>query len=147
MWSTECPDSSVGKESACNAGVSGLIPGSFQFLGHFNSWVRRLLGQTWRRDRLSTSVFLDSLVAQLIKNLPTMQETWVQSLGWDNPLEKGKATHSSNLAWRVPWDCIVRGVIKSWAQLSNFDFLSTDQYSCDLVLKICKVFLYHWEYC
>ena len=44
-----------------------------------------------------------SLVAQLVKNLPTMQETWVRSLGWDDPLEKGKATHSSNLAWRIPW--------------------------------------------
>ena len=43
-----------------------------------------------------------SLVAQLVKNLPAMQETWVQSLGWDDPLEKGKATHSSILAWRIP---------------------------------------------
>ena len=43
-----------------------------------------------------------SLVAQLIKNLPAIQETWVQSLGWEDPLEKGKATHSSILAWRIP---------------------------------------------
>ena len=43
-----------------------------------------------------------SLVAQLVKNLPAMQETWVQSLGWEDPLEKGKATHSSILAWRIP---------------------------------------------
>ena len=43
-----------------------------------------------------------SLVAQLVKNLPTMQETWVQSLGWEDPLEKGKATHSSILAWKSP---------------------------------------------
>ena len=43
-----------------------------------------------------------SLVAQ-VKNLPEMQETWVQSLGWEDPLEKGKATHSSILAWRIPW--------------------------------------------
>ena len=43
-----------------------------------------------------------SLIAQLVKNLPTMQETWVQSLGWEYPLEKGKATHSSVLAWRIP---------------------------------------------
>ena len=42
------------------------------------------------------------LVAQLVKNLPAMQETWVQSLGWEDPLEKGKATHSSILAWRIP---------------------------------------------
>ena len=42
------------------------------------------------------------LVAQLIKNPPAMWETWVQSLGWEDPLEKGKATHSSILAWRIP---------------------------------------------
>ena len=44
-----------------------------------------------------------SLVAQLVKNLPAVQETWVQSLGWEDPLEEGKATHSSILAWRIPW--------------------------------------------
>ena len=44
-----------------------------------------------------------SLVAQLVKHLPAMCETWVQSLGWEDPLEKGKATHSSILAWRIPW--------------------------------------------
>ena len=42
-------------------------------------------------------------MAQLVKNLPAMQETWVQSLGWGDPLEKGKATHSSILAYRIPW--------------------------------------------
>ena len=44
-----------------------------------------------------------SLLAQIVKNLPTMQKTWVQSLDWDDPLEKGMATHSSILAWRVLW--------------------------------------------
>ena len=44
-----------------------------------------------------------SLVAQLVKNPPAMRETWVQSLGWEDPLEKGKSTHSSILAWRIPW--------------------------------------------
>ena len=44
-----------------------------------------------------------SLVPQLMKNLPAMGETWVQSLGWEEPLEKGTATHSSILAWRIPW--------------------------------------------
>ena len=44
-----------------------------------------------------------SLVAQLVKNLPAMQETWVRSLGWEDSLEKGKATHSSILAWRMLW--------------------------------------------
>ena len=44
-----------------------------------------------------------SLVAQMVKNLPAAQETWIQSLGWKDPLEKGMATHSSILAWRIPW--------------------------------------------
>ena len=44
-----------------------------------------------------------SLVAQMVKNLPAMQETWVQSLGQKDPLEKGMATQSSTLAWRIPW--------------------------------------------
>ena len=43
------------------------------------------------------------LVAQLVTNLPAMQEAWVQSLGWEDPLEKGTATHSNILAWRIPW--------------------------------------------
>ena len=59
-----------------------------------------------------------SLVAQLVKNLPAMWETWVQCLGLDDPLEKGKATHSSILPWRTPWT--VHGVTKSWTRLSDF---------------------------
>ena len=50
-------------------------------------------------------------MAQLVKNPPAMRETCVQSLGWEDPLEKGKATHSSILAWRIPWT--VHGVAKS----------------------------------
>ena len=45
------------------------------------------------------------LVAQLVKNPHAMWETWVRSLGWEDPLEKGKATHSNFLAWRIPWGC------------------------------------------
>ena len=44
-----------------------------------------------------------SLMAQLVNNLPAVRETWIQSLGWEDPLEKGKATHSSILVWRIPW--------------------------------------------
>ena len=62
-----------------------------------------------------------SLVAQPLRNPPAMQETWVLSLGWEDPLEKGKATHSSVLAWRIPWT--VRGVSKSQTRLSDFHFL------------------------
>ena len=65
-----------------------------------------------------------SLVAQMVKNLPAMREIWVQSLGWDDPLEKGMATHSSVLAWRIPmgrgaWWATVHGVTKSRAPLSD----------------------------
>ena len=52
---------------------------------------------------LQLEICASSLVAQLVMNLPAMQETWVQSLGWEDPLEKGMATHSSILAWRIPW--------------------------------------------
>ena len=51
----------------------------------------------------SISIFRASLMAQLVKNLPAKQETWVQSLAWEDPLVKGKATHSNILAWRIPW--------------------------------------------
>ena len=47
--------------------------------------------------------FWDSLVAQKVKNLPAVQETWVRFLGQEDPLEKGMATHSGILAWRIPW--------------------------------------------
>ena len=53
-----------------------------------------------------------------------MQETWVQSLGWEDPLEKGKVTHSSILAWRI-MDCIVHGVAKSLTRLSEVTFTFT----------------------
>ena len=83
------PHSSAGKESACNAGDPGLIPGLGRSTGEgigyplLYSWV--------------------SLVAQLEENPPAMQETWVQSLDWEDPLEKGTTAHSSILAWRIPW--------------------------------------------
>ena len=59
-----------------------------------------------------------SLVAQMVKNLPAMRESGVQSLGWEDPLEKGMETHSSILAWRIPmdrgaWQATVLGVAKS----------------------------------
>ena len=65
-----------------------------------------------------------SLVAQMVKNLPAMQETWVQSLGWEDPFEEGMATHSSFLAWRIPtdrgaWRATVQGVTKSRTQPSG----------------------------
>ena len=52
---------------------------------------------------LGSSMCMTSLVAQTVKRLPTMQETWVRSLGWGDPLEKEMAPHSSTLAWKIPW--------------------------------------------
>ena len=83
------PGSSAGKESACNAGDPGSIPGLGRSTGEGIGYP---LQYSWA-----------SLVAQLSKNPPAMLETWVRSLGWEDPLEKGKATYSSILAWRIPW--------------------------------------------
>ena len=83
------PDSSAGKESICNTGNPGSIPGSGRSTGEGIGYP---LQHSWA-----------SFVAELVKDLPAMQETWVQSLGWEDPLEKGKATHSSILAWRITW--------------------------------------------
>ena len=58
-----------------------------------------------------------SLVDQLVKNLPAMQKTWARSLGWEDPMEKGTATHSSTLAWRI-----LAWVAKSWTQHTDFHF-------------------------
>jgi len=93
--------SSAGKESACNAGDPGLIPGSGRFPG---AEIGYPLQYSWA-----------SLVAQLVKNLPTVQDTWVRSLGWEDPLEKGMAIHSSILACRIQ-------VTKSQVRLSEFHF-------------------------
>jgi len=80
-------DSSVGKESTCNAGD----PSSTPWLGwSTGEGIGYPLQYSWA-----------SLMAQLVKNLPATRETWVQSLGWEDPLEKGKATYSNVLAWRI----------------------------------------------
>ena len=81
-------DSSVGKESACNAGDPSLILGLERSTGE---GIGSPLQYSWA-----------SLMAQLVKSQPAMLETWVQSLSWEDPLEKGKATHSSILTWRIP---------------------------------------------
>ena len=59
--------------------------------------------QTPTRFEGSKTLLWVSLVTQKVKNMPAMQETWVQSLGWEDPLQKGMATHSRILAWEIPW--------------------------------------------
>ena len=63
-----------------------------------------------------------SLITQLVKNLPAMQETWVWSPGWEDPLEKGKATHSSILAWRIPWAVLSMGLQRVRHNWATFTF-------------------------
>ena len=89
LLSTPFHGSSAGKESACNAGDPDSIPESGRSAGEGKGYP---LQYSWA-----------SLLAQLVKNPPAMQETWVRSLGWEDPLKKGMATHSSILAWRIPW--------------------------------------------
>ena len=84
----------------------------------FDPRVRKI---PWRRKWQPIPVFLDCLMAQLVKNLPAIRETWVPSLGWEDPLEKGTAAHSSILAWRIPWT-VVYGVTKSETRLSDLHF-------------------------
>ena len=90
------PDRSVSKESTCNAEDPGLIPGLGRSAGERIDYP---LQYSWA-----------SLVVQLIKNSPTMRETWVQSLGWEDSLMKGKATHSRYSGLENSMDHIVPGV-------------------------------------
>ena len=83
------PCRSTGKESACNAEERNLIPG---------------LGRSSEEGISSTFQYSWAFqVAQLVRNRPAMRETWVQPQGWEDPLQKGKATHFSILAWRILW--------------------------------------------
>ena len=82
------PGSSAGKESSCNTGDPDSIPELERSPGEGNGYP---LQCSWI-----------SLVAQLVKSPPAMQETWAQSRGWEGLLEKGMVTHSSVLAWRIP---------------------------------------------
>ena len=98
--------SSAGEESTCSVGDPGLIPGSGSSSGERIGYP---LQYSWA-----------SLVAQMVKNPPTLWETWVRSLGWKDPLEEGMESHSSILAWRIPmdrgaWWATVHGVKKGCA--------------------------------
>ena len=106
----ELPGCSTGKESACNAGNPSWIPGSGRSLGEGIGYP---LQYSW-----------SSLVAQMVKNLPAMQDIWVQSLAQEDPLEERVSTHSSILAWRIPkdggaWWAAVHGVSEILTQQSD----------------------------
>ena len=104
------PGGSDSKEFACNEGDLSSIPGSGRSPGEGIGYP---LQYSWA-----------SLVAQIVKNPLAMRETWVPSLGWEDPLEEGIQTHSSILAWKIPmdrgaWWTRVHGVAKSWTGLNN----------------------------
>ena len=91
-----CPSSSNGKASACNVGDLGWRTG----LG----WSPGSpLQYSDLENSMDYTVYGASLEAQRLKRLPAMWETWVGSLSWEDPLQKEMATHSSSLAWRIPW--------------------------------------------
>ena len=104
------PGSSAGEESTCNAGDPGSIPESGRFPGEGIGYP---LQYSWV-----------SLVVQTIKNPHAMRETWVQSPGWEDPLEEVMATHSNTLAWKIPmdrgaWWVTGHGVSRSQTRLSD----------------------------
>ena len=109
------PGGSEVKASACNVGDLGLIPGSGRSPGEGNgnplqcsclenprdrgAWWAAIYGVAQSRSRLKQL----SSMTQVVKDLPAVRETWVRFLGWEDLPEEGMATHSSNLAWRIPW--------------------------------------------
>ena len=101
------PGNSAGKESTCSAEDPSSIPRSERSPGEAIGYP---LQYSWA-----------SLLAQMVKNLPTRWETWVRSLAWEDPWRRGMATHSSILAQRIPmdrgaWQATVHGVAKSWTE-------------------------------
>ena len=106
-------------QSTCNAGDPGSVPGSGRSAGEGIGYP---LEYSWAY-----------LVAQLIKNLPVMSEAWVQSLGWEDSLEKGTVTHAGILDWRIPW---------TWGlkESDTTERLSLHYYLCACVLiHLCSV--------
>ena len=107
----------------CNSLIAQLVknPSAMKWRRpRFNSCIRNIC---WRRNRLPTPVSWSSLVAQLVKNQSEMLVTWVWSVGWEDPLEKGKTNHSSK-AWRIPWTVYPWGHKQSnmteWLSLLQF---------------------------
>ena len=122
---------SAGKESTCNAGDLGSIPGFGKCPGEEKGYPLQYS--------------CTSLVAQLLKNLPAMQETWVRSLGWKDPLEKGKATHSSILPWRIPWTVQSMGsqrVGQDWITFTFMAFFMVNPHICIWLLEKPKLWPY-----
>ena len=128
---TGFPCGSAGKESICNVGDLGSIPGLerspgegkgylLQYSGLENSMNCIVYGIA--KSQVWLSNFWAFLVAQLVKKPPAMQDTWVWSLGWEDPLEEGMATHSNILAWRIPWTIQSMGLQRVRHNWATFTF-------------------------
>ena len=119
--------------------VWGVPPGRWLAQDGESECKTRLWVLSWSSGGLSLSIktfklclgFVPSLwaalVAQLVNNPPALREAWVRSLGWEDPLEKGKAAHSSVLAWRIPWTAEFMAT-KSRTRLSDFHFPGTSDH-------------------
>ena len=117
------PGSSAGKESTCNAGDPSSVPESGRSPGEGIGYPFQY---PWA-----------SLMAQLVKNPPAMWKTWFWSLGWEDPLEKGMATHSSILAWRISWTVQAMGLQRVGHDWVTFTFTLYSQW---LVVRPFKPF-------
>ena len=81
-------------------------------------------------------------MAQLVKNLPAMRETWFQSLGWEDPLEKEKATHSSILAWKIPWG-LKELDMTEWLSLHIYIYIYIYIYTYTFFFVFFSIMVYH----
>ena len=119
------PSSSAGKESTCSERDPSWITGSRRSTGE---GIGSPLQYSWA-----------SLVAQLVKNLPAMWETWVWSLHWEDPLEKGMAMHSSILAWTIP--LTIQSMGSQWVRHNWVTFIFKDIYAGAKIIKATRKLL------
>ena len=119
----------------------GYSTSQFSTLDSILTWVKKKKKRERERESHLLARNLSGLgtelveVAQLVKNLATMWETWVWSLGWEDPLRKGKATHSSILAWRIPWTTQSMGLQRVEHNWAAFTFTFFPPKSLDSKMK------------
>ena len=129
--------SSAGKESTCSAGDPGSIPGWGRSPGEGIGYP---LQYSWA-----------SLAAQLVKSQPAMQETWIWSPGWEDPLVKGMATHSIILAWRILWTeepggLQSMGSQRVWHDWATFTHTLKHRWVYNAIYFITTIYSLHFKY-
>ena len=121
-------------------GLSWLPTFAFQSLWNkrisfYGVSSRRSCRSSKNQSALASLASGGSLVAQMVKNLPAVQKTWVQSLGWEDPLETGMATHSSILAWSIPWTEEPGGLPSMGLRTVGDNFATKPPWPCLLMLN------------